>query len=47
MEFFSQGFLDTVKEVAVVVGVLYAPFLFANGVMDAIIKFRQLTGRDK
>jgi hypothetical protein len=47
MDIFNTEFLETLKNVAIIVGVLYAPLLLANGVMDAIIKFRQLTGRDK
>ncbi len=45
MDIFDAQFLDTLKDVAIIAGVVYSPLLFANGVMDAIIKFRQLTGR--
>ena len=47
MDIFNPEFLETLKNAAIVIGVVYAPLLFANAIMDAIIKFRQLTGRDK
>ena len=46
MEIFDADFVQTIKNIAVFVGLAYSPILFANGVMDVIIKLRKLTGRD-
>ena len=47
MEFLSQGFLETVRDAAIIIGVLYAPLLFTNGILDVAIKVRHLMGWDK
>lgn len=41
MEFFDSEFLNTMSNIAVAVGLLYSPLLFANGILDVMLKFRQ------
>ena len=42
MDIFDAEFLQMVRSIAVFVGLVYAPILFANGIMDVVLKFRQL-----
>lgn len=42
MDLFSAELLHLLRDIAVILGVVYAPILFANGIMDIVIKFRNL-----
>ena len=46
MDIFDAQFLDTLKDVAIIAGVVYSPLLFANGILDVMLKFRQWRRRD-
>ena len=46
MEVFDAQFLDTLRNVAVAIGLVYSPILFANGILDVMLKYRQWRRRD-
>lgn len=41
MDIFNSEFLDALRNIAIAVGLLYSPLLFANGILDVMLKFRQ------
>ncbi len=47
MDLFDTSLLQFLRDIAIVIGVLYAPILFANGILDIVLKCRNLLGNEK
>ena len=47
VELFDAAFLQILRDIAVVIGVLYAPIPFVNGIMDIVLTFRNLSNHER